>query len=332
MAQKYRDTDYLHATARVRAMENSMLSGKDLRKMIDAKCAEEAYKVLADAVGQGYALANYEQALNHNLKEAYRLVETIAPNPVIVSIFRYKYDGHNLKTLIKAKKTAADRTDILSDLGNVSAETVAAELNAERFEKVNPILGAAALEALEALAKSGDPQQVDLHMDKAVLEAMYQAATEFDNAFLTRFVAAQIDIANLRTAVRMLRMGKEVFALNRIMVEGGSINLSRISEAYLKGAEELTSLIAASDYGKYLEPAFAALRGKGSLTLFEKLCDNYLVSLLGNVKTVPFGVEPLIAYLFAKEAETKAARIVMASKLANVSAQQITERLRDTYA
>ena len=69
----YRDTDYLHATARVRAMENSMVTGRDFRKMIDAKSAEEAYKVLTDAaICQGVPLADYEQALGRNLQEAYR--------------------------------------------------------------------------------------------------------------------------------------------------------------------------------------------------------------------------------------------------------------------
>ena len=50
------------------------------------------------------------------------------------------------------------------------------------------------------------------------------------------------------------------------------------------------------------------------------------------MRRIPFGIEPLLAFLAAKEGETKAARIVMASKLAGVPPQQITERLRDTYA
>lgn len=314
-------------------MENSMVTGRDFRKMIDAKSAEEAYKVLTDAaICQGMPLTDYEQALGRNLQEAYRLVESIAPDKAVVEIFRYKYDGHNLKTLVKAKKLSGGAGDILSPLGNVPAETVRSELEAGRFEKVDPTMGAAALEAVEALAHTGDPQLVDLHIDKAVLEAQAKKAEAFGNPFLSRFVAAQVDVANIRTAVRMLRMGKDVFALRRILAEGGRLDTGTLAEAYARGMDDLLACVAASDCGRQLEPAAEGLRAGKSLTLFEKLCDNYLTSLLDGVKTVPFGVEPLVAYLYAKEGETKAARIVLASKLAGVPAQQITERLRETYA
>lgn len=330
---QYKDTDYLHATARVRAMENAMVTGKDFRKMIDARDAGEAYKVLSDAaICQGVSLADYEQALNRNLLEAYRLVEGVAPDRAVVEIFRYKYDGHNLKTLVKARKAPAGAEGILSVLGNVPAETAAAELEAGSFEKVNPILGDAALEAVEALARTGDPQLVDLHIDKAVLEAQAKKADAFGNPFLSRFVAAQVDVANIRTAVRMLRMGKDVFALRNVLARGGRMDPATLAEAYARGMDDLLAYMAASDCGRQLEPAMEGLRAGRSLTLFEKLCDNYLTSLLAGVRTVPFGVEPLVAYLYAKEGETKAARIVLASKLAGVPAQQITERLRETYA
>ena len=60
----YQDTDYLHATARVRALENGMVTRRDFQKMIDAKTVEEAYKVLSDApICHGAPIAEYEQAL-----------------------------------------------------------------------------------------------------------------------------------------------------------------------------------------------------------------------------------------------------------------------------
>ena len=329
----YKDTDYLHATARVRTMENSLVTQKDFRKMIDAKNAQEAYKVVADtALCQGFGLADYEQALNRNLLEAYRLVESIAPDKGVVEIFRYKYDGHNLKTLVKEKKAPGKGEELLSPLGNVSPETARQELESGRFEKIAPPLGAAALEALEALAHTGDPQLVDLYLDKAVLAAMTDRAREFGNPFVSGFVAAQVDIANIRTAVRMLRMKKDAASLRRILAEGGRLDPARLADAYIRGMDDLLACIAALDCGSQLEPAFEGLKTGGPLTLFEKLCDNYVTSLLDRVKMVPFGVEPLVAYLHAKEGETKAARIVLASKLAGVPAQQITERLRETYA
>ena len=108
----------------------------------------------------------------------------------------------------------------------------------------------------------------------------------------------------------------------------GSYELPRLSELY---GEPFVLQLKAVPYGRALEPAFDSIRGGGSLSLFEKLCDNALVAMLDEARTIPFGMEPMAAYLAGKESEAKAARIVMASKLAGAEPQQITERLRETY-
>ncbi len=48
-------------------------------------------------------------------------------------------------------------------------------------------------------------------------------------------------------------------------------------------------------------------------------------------KNVIFGPEPLFSYLHAKEAEVKALRIIMVSKINKLSPETIRERLRDLY-
>ncbi|MEG0853138.1 MAG: V-type ATPase subunit [Angelakisella sp.] len=329
----YRDTDYLHATARVRALENSMLDSRALTKMVDAKNAEEAFKVLSDAaIGQGHELANYEDAFRDNMLETYRLVANISPLPGLVDIFRYKYDGHNLKVAIKARKLNKDCSGILSPLGNVSSAKLLEELDAKEFTSLSPVLAAAGMDAAEQMAKTGDPQTVDIIIDRAVLEAMAAKAAEIGNSFLSHFVKAQVDIANIRATIRLKRMKKELPMLKRVLTEFGTIPVQKLFDAYVKGYDEIFEVVAASPYGAALEPAFEGLRAEKTLSFFEKLCDNYMVSLFAKVRFIAFGIEPLIAYLYGKECETNAARIVLASKLAGVPAPQITERLREAYA
>ena len=329
----YRDTDYLQATARVRAMEGFMVDGRGFTKMIDAKNAEEAFKVLSDAqIATGYDLPDYEKAFNHNLKETYDLVASVSPIPQLVDIFRYKYDGHNLKTAIKARRVKADYSNIFSELGNVPSQSIMEQLDAKEFKNLPKILATAGIEAQEQMAKNGDPQATDIIIDKAVLGAMYEKAKEIDNTFLLAFINAQVDIANIRAMVRLKRMKKDLATFKTILVDGGTIAMDKFHEAYLRGYDEMIELIAMSNYGTVLQPSFEQLKLEKSLSLFEKLCDNYAITLLSNVKFIPFGIEPLIAYIYGKECETKAARIVLASKIAGVPATQITERLRDVYA
>lgn len=44
-----------------------------------------------------------------------------------------------------------------------------------------------------------------------------------------------------------------------------------------------------------------------------------------------FGIEPLIAYLIAKEHEVKLIRIIMIGKINQLSMDLISERLREPY-
>ena len=330
---RFKDTDFLHASARVRTLETHMLGRRELQKMIDCRSFDEAFKTLSDAgIAAGRDSADYEAGLTDSLAEAYNLAEQISPDPNLIRLFRYKYDGHNLKTMIKARKVSGDYNHILIPLGTVALKELQAEFSSGKFEKLDPRLALAAQEADEALAKTSDPQTVDITIDKAVLETMAAHAAQYDVPFLHTLVAAQIDIANIRTAIRMRRMGKDVFFLRRVLAEGGKIDKAKLQEAFTKGEDELLAAISATDYGPFLESALEGLRGGASLTQFERLCDNYVIELLRKARLVAFGVEPLVSYLFAKESEIQAARIVLASKAAGVSAQQITERLRDTLS
>ncbi len=325
----FQDVDYLHATARVRAMETRALTRRELQKMVDCRSAEEAFKILTDTgICAGFELEDYEEGLAQSQAEAYALFARLSGDKGLVELFRYKYDGHNLKTLIKANKLTSETGHIVSTNGNIPLKQLSAQLEAGRFEGLHPLLANAALEAVETLAKTGDPQLVDVLLDKAVLEAIADRAKGYDSSFLADYVKAEIDIANIRAAVRIKRMGKDVFFLRRVLATGGKLDIGRLAEAFTKGWDELLALIAGSEYGKALAGLLEQVRS-GSLTAFERACDNYQLNLLAPAQLKAFGVEPLIAYLLGKESQLRAARIVLASKLAGVPAQQISERLRE---
>ena len=55
------------------------------------------------------------------------------------------------------------------------------------------------------------------------------------------------------------------------------------------------------------------------------------MTIMKEAKFIPFGGEPLLAYIYAKETEIKVVRIIMVGKLNNISPEVIRERLRDIY-
>ena len=331
--KKAKDTAYLYLSANIRAQETKMVGMQALKKMISAYTPEEAYKTVTDAgIGLDYDYKDFESALTQELSSTYERLEKSAPDPEMFKIFRYKYDGHNLKALIKAESIGADTQGLLVPLGTVDEKTLRTGLHDGGFGSLEPKLAQAALAARDSLAKVNDPQLVDVIIDRAVLESMSAQAKQYKSKFLTRLVNANIDIANIRSFVRIKRIGQELSFLKQVLAEGGSIPAERYCDVFLKDFDEFFSLLDSTPYGPALSPAYEAVRNKGTLSLFEKLCDNYMIGVLKESRFIPFGIEPVLSYLVAKENEAQAIRIVMASKIAGVSPDKITERLRETYA
>jgi len=330
---KFKDTDFLHASSRVKSMEKYLLTSRQLNQMADAHTIDETYKIVNDAgIGAGFGVQDYEQALKANLQDTYRLLGELSGGTDVFNIFRYEHDGLNLKSLIKAQALDRDPTPMMTELGTIPVAVIRELFRQKQLDKLHPRLAEAAVEALDSLAKTGDPQVVDVLLDKAVLAAMSETAAMYNSSFIQKLVRSRIDISNIRCMVRICRMDGTPEFFRRVVAPGGSLSKGGCIEAYQKGMDSIIAFIESSSYGQVLEPAMGSLRAGGSLTLFEKLCDNYMVRLLDDARLVPFGIEPLVVYLVAKENEIKAARIVLASRLAGVNPEQIKERLRESYA
>ncbi len=184
------------------------------------------------------------------------------------------------------------------------------------------------LEAGEVLGSTGDPQLSDFLLDRAYYAEMLSAARETGSEFLVRYVQATIDAANLRSAVRTLRMKKGGDLLRKVLVEGGTIRPDTIQTAALSG--NLEDLYKTGELRAAAELGTAAAQG-GSLTAFEKACDDAVTSVAAKAKSVPFGVEAVISYLAAKEIEFTAVRIIMSSRMAGIGGDTIRQRLREAY-
>jgi V/A-type H+-transporting ATPase subunit C len=332
---KIKDVDYLYATARLRALEREMLTARDFQKMVDAATLEESYKTANDvSLHSSLPAARYEEAISAMLSRAWALVEELTGGHPALSVFRFKYDGHNLKTILKSQALGSDPLPVMSPLGTQAPEALLAAWREQKLESLPPLLADAAQKAGEALAKTGDPQKVDILLDRAVLEGMLQLAKEIDFDFLTDIVRTYIDIENLRTAVRLKRIGRDAGQFKRLAIEGGKLPLDRLFEAYpAEGFDALRDALFVTEYHSHFAPLLEGLQNpRKPLTEFERGADNYQLLLLRRSRLVSFGFEPVLSYLLAKENEAKQIRIVLASKAAGVEREKIRERLRETYA
>ena len=184
-------------------------------------------------------------------------------------------------------------------------------------------------EAKSVLARTANPQLSDFVLDKAYFDELRAVADKLGSPFLKGYIETLTDSANLKSAVRTLRMGKNQDFLAGVLIEGGSIGAQRIAAASDK--DSLAALYASSKFERAAALGADALAG-GSMTAFEQACDNAVNAYLRGAKLVSYGPEAVCAYLAAVEGEIQAVRMILTGRLAGVKPQAIRERLRDLYA
>jgi len=325
-------TDYLYASARIKAIELKLLSRDKLLRLSDAKSPEDALKMLSEFGWPEITkpnMAGVEEALASRRGEAFALVRNMIKDKRLTDIFLVKYDYHNVKTLLKSEATGDNPDNLLIESGNIPVRQLKVMLQEDKFQDLSKIMVQSIADAREMLGKTQDPQLLDMILDKAMYADMLGMANPLYFKFLKAYVVLMIDSVNLRTLVRSKRMGKGLDVLRHALVPGGSIPLARLmADEAADNVEHIfrtTSLAAAAQAGAL------ALRGEGTLQAVDMACDNALLKYAKAAKYIPYGAEPIIGYLVAVEAELTSVRTVIAGRMAGLSADTITERLRETY-
>lgn len=327
-----KDTDYLSISARVRAMENRLLTRERQERMIEARTDDEALKILAEC---GYeepedlSVPALNRVLAKAREELFQDLKGAVPDPALVEVFQIKYDYHNAKVLLKAEAVGEEADRLLMEGGRYAPKALAENFRRGDLRDYSDPFRSAVEQAGAALSDGGDPQEADLILDRACYGEMAAAAKDSGSAFLRGYVKLAVDAVNLRVAVRCQRMGAGAELLAKSLLPGGNVSPQAVAAA--KGGElaqrfRSTPLEKAAEVGAELASPEA-----GSLTAFEKLCDDALTAYLAQARRTSFGEQPVVGYLCAREAEATAIRTILAGRMAGLSADAIRERLRDTY-
>ena len=322
-----KDTDYLSISARIRAMENRLLTRERMDRIIDARDHAEAMKGLAEC---GYPDgSSLEGVLTQARADTFRDMAAAAPDPQMVEIFQLKYDYHNAKVMLKAKAVGAQAGRLMLSGGRYQPERLLESWGKEGLHDCAEPFAVAVAHAEEILEQTGDPQQADLVLDRACYQEMATLARALDSEFLQGFVSLSVDVANLRTAVRVHRMDRGPDFLRQVLLPGGTVAEQTIAAAR---SDALAEVFRVGPLAKAAELGSELARPQGGqLTEFERMCDDAVTAYLATARRVPFGEQALIGYLYAKEAEITAVRTIFAGRAAGLDGQTIRSRLRETY-
>lgn len=318
--------NYAYAVASVRVKELGLLSPSQMEQLLAAGDYAGAVRHLRD---WGWADAldgdDCAGALRGKLVDAWALLQEVAPQPGIFRFLVLKNDYHNLKAAIKATLDgiSPDRYYIapsVYDPGEIGAAVARRE-----FDALPDGMADTAREAYDVLARTGDGQLCDIIVDAATLAAIRRAGRESGYDFLDRLSELMCVSANLKTAARAAKTGKNEDFLSRALCECDTLDKSGLTAAAARGTEQLYAFIAASAYA----PAVEAL--SVSVSAFEKWCDDLITAQLDTARYQFFGPEPLAAYYLAREAEVKSVRILLSGKRNGLAPDAIRERMRNLY-
>ena len=323
------ETDYLFISARVRCLENDLLSADVLRRLTEAGDSAAFFSVLEE---YGYPLMRNEingkigaeESFDAAWQTALQTVAQDVPDGAVVDFFRYGADCNNLKSALKCAALGRDAAELLQD-GSVSAACATEAVEKEDFSAYPEQLAQGAAAALDAYRRTGDGRQIDLILDRACFAQMAQAAQ--GEPFLQELLARRADTTNLLTALRLAR--REGATARRLFPEaalpGGVLPVAELAAAVEGGPEQVAEFIARSPYA-----ALCALGDVATLP-FQTLsrgAEDLCLSFAEEAKWVPFGAPVVACYLLAKETEVKNLRMILAGIRAGVPAAEMQGRLR----
>ena len=326
--------DYGQSVVTIRVLEKRLLTKNRIERMIESETCEEVLKLLSETeysqdMTDIQNSRDYEKILKRETERVFSLVRNMSKNKEVVDILSLKYDYHNLKVLIKSKVFEKDNTNLLMNAGTIDITKFKTKSETQSLDLPEEIL-----EAIAEIKKEENltPQKIDIIVEKYYFKNLVNLSKKIDVKVITDYVKGLIDFQNIITLFRVQKQNRDAKFLDSVIFEGGTIPKDKIVASLNDSSETILNKFKKEKLGPYLVKGVEVFNETKRLSEFEKTSDNYLMELNKESKYIVFGPEPLFTYLVAKEREINAIRLIMVSKINNISSEKIRERLRDTYA
>ena len=334
--KKYKDTDYLHVSVRLRAIAHKTAVDSDtLVKIVDSRSVDTAVKLLEEkglsfssAVSEGTEgiLKRLDKALTDELNKSYSLVTSIIGSSELVTLLKVRYDFQNLKALIKAEKLGVSPDSMLVDSGNISLKALKDGFRERDKKLLDGVIESVSEKAIKESSETGDPQKIDLIADNACFEYIMSRSKKSGFDFLSEYFNAKADLTNIMIFVRCRRMGKDTeFFSYALLPYAGAVKLEKLKEYYNRPVEDFYEMLSSTPYRKVFEDFdFENI----SVSAMESNITEYLNSLVRKMNSVAFGPQVVVGFLLAKENEISNIRIALSAVASGMDPEKAKEKLR----
>lgn len=326
------NTIFAQSVARIRFLETKMIDKAKIEAMVESRDFQDCIRLLQDTQYSEYvAMPGYEEGLRLSLQNFYREMYKISPVREVIDIFAIRYDGHNIKSLIKGKLAGIDTSGMLIDAGTIPVDSLKSMVKEENFRDMPKTLRFYVEKAFENYKNTQDPQDIDITIDQGIYRYMLEVAEDSSMDYLTEIIKLMIDIINIKSFIRINIQERGREFMLKVFLPGGNLDRDVFINNISDSLENFANKIMHTNYFKWVKEGIAEFIKNGDLGSIEKYGDNFILDYLRKTKLISFGPEPLIAFIIAKENEIRAIRIILTGKKNDVHPDIIRERLRDVY-
>lgn len=320
------DLEYTYAVARIRALESSLFSGTEIERLLACSDEEQCLQLLSEK-GWGDATGSMDASamLKREEEKTWEVIRDVAPDLSVFDVLSYSKLYHNLKAAIKEVCTEVENKNIFYDDCSIPGPEMLQIVRNKEFYRLPGTMGETAAEAYDTLLHTRDGQLCDIIVDRAALEAIYEAGQKAEDEIIKNYAESTVAIADIKIAVRSQKTGKSLEFMKRAMAPCSSVNVEQLSKAAVSGLDAVRDYLLGTSYAE----GAAAL--EESPSAFERWCDNRMMETIRPQKYNSFSVGPLVAYVLARENEIKTVRIILTGKQNDLPDEAIRERIREMY-
>ncbi len=318
--------DYTYAVSRIRAKESSLLTNSDLEQLLSQKTYDDCIRfILEKGWGDDTATSDVDTILTVEHNKIWELMNELVKEEHAFDFFLVQNDFHNLKVSIKGIVNEQKVDSMFIDGGTVSPQIIYDAVEKKTYEMLPDFMQSAAKEAFVTLLQTSNGQLCDVIIDNAALSTVYELGQRHENEIVRLYTELYVASANIKMAVRCAKTKKSLEFIKRMLCPCESLNIDKLAAAASKSYEDICSYLLETSYKSAVESLNI------SISAFEKWCDDLLTDKMKTQKWEPFTIGPLVAYVFARENEIKAVRLILSGKLNDLDENIIRERLREMY-
>ncbi|OGC25025.1 hypothetical protein A2291_01760 [candidate division WOR-1 bacterium RIFOXYB2_FULL_42_35] len=167
--------------------------------------------------------------------------------------------------------------------------------------------------------------------DRDYYDNLLKLSQTISSPLINRMVKQQLDLINIKTLLRSKELEQSKTEFKPLLLNPGFIDQDRLLKLYDQTLEEIVTKLSFTPYFPSLSDGFKYYKENRSFHLLEKLMANFILQQFKTAKYLGSGLEPLVGFYLAKEAEIKTVRFILICKKNQVPNERIKERLRVSY-